>query len=171
MKLKFKKSLKLINKRTMSRTIIITIILCFKFAIANAQLVKETEVPTTVKESFSKKYPGLTVEHWKKEGTDYQADFLLNKCKASAVFQTNGNFKESQQVIQLFDFPKSAADYCTKNFKGYKINIITKMTDASEKVMFNVEMENGIEHFDAFFDDKGNFIKRGEASTKVKTKN
>ena len=37
--------------------------------------------------------------------------------------------------------------------------------------MFIVEMENGTEHFDAFFDDQANFIKKGEASTKVKSKN
>jgi hypothetical protein len=149
----------------------LTIVLCLIITIANAQLIKQTEVPVTVKESFSKKYPGLNVEKWEKQGADYKAEFHLFKADASAVFETNGNFKESEQIIQLYDFPKSAADYCTANFKGYKIDIITKITDASEKVMFSVEMENGIEHFDAFFDDKGNFIKRGEASTKVKTKN
>jgi hypothetical protein len=150
---------------------ILTILLCFGFIISSAQNIKENNVPENVKESFSKKYPGLKVEQWEKDGVDYEAEFLLNKGEASAVFEANGNFKESEQIIKLYDFPKSAADYCTKNFKGYKIDVITKITDASEKVMFNVEMENGIEHFDATFDDKGNFIKKGNPSTKGKTKN
>lgn len=148
----------------------LTILLCFGFIISNAQKIKETNVPENVKENFSKKYPGLKVERWEKEGADYEAEFLLNKSEASAVFEANGNFKESEQIIKLYDFPKSAADYCTKNFEGYKINEITKITDAAEKVMFEVEMKNGIEHFDAIFDDKGNFIKKEAPTTKVKAK-
>lgn len=148
----------------------LTILLCFGFIISNAQKIKEVNVPENVKESFSKKYPGLKVEQWEKDGVDYEAEFILNKSEASAVFEANGNFKESEQIIKLYDFPKSAADYCTKSFKGYKIDVITKITDASEKVIFNVEMKNGMEHFDAIFDDKGNFIKKESPSTKVKVK-
>lgn len=145
--------------------------LCFGFILVKAQVIKEADVPVNVKKSFSNKYPGLTVEKWKKKETDYEAKFHLNKGEASVIFETNGNFKKSQQVIILDDFPKSAADYCTKNFKGYKIGVITKSIDTSEKVMFAVEMENGTEHFDAIFDDKGNFMKKGAASTIVKAKN
>ncbi len=145
-------------------------VLCFGFIISNAQKIKESNVPSDVQKSFSKKYPGLKVEEWEKEGADYEAEFNLNKGEATAIFEENGKFKSSKQEIQLYDLPKSAADYCTKNFEGYKIDEITKITDASEKVMFKVEMEIGKEYFYAFFDDKGNFIKKDAPTTKVKTK-
>lgn len=152
------------------KSTITTIALCFGFVISNAQNVKEANVPKEVKESFSKKYPGLKVEEWEKEGADYEAEFRLNKGEATAVFEANGNFKASKQEIELYDFPKSAANYCTTHFEGYKIDDIIKITDADEKVMFKVEMEIGEEHFYAFFDDTGNFIKKDAPTTKVKTK-
>lgn len=154
----------------MKKITIVTISICFGFIISNAQNIKEANVPSEVKESFSKRYPGLKVEEWEKEGADYEAEFRLNKGEAKAVFEANGNFKESKQEIELYDFPKSAANYCTTHFKGSKIDDIIKITDANEKVMFKVEMEMGKEHFNAFFDDKGNFIKKDEPTTKVKTK-
>lgn len=154
----------------MTKNIVSTIVLCFGFVISDAQNIKEANVPSEVKESFSKKYPGLKVEEWEKEGADYEAEFQLNKGEATAVFEANGNFKASKQEIELYDFPKSATNYCTTHFKGSKIDDIIKITDANDMVIFKVEMEMGKEHFDAFFDDKGNFIKKDRPSTKVKAK-
>lgn len=147
----------------------LTMLLSLAIMIANAQNVKEASVPDEVKESFSKRYSGLKVEEWKKKDVNYEAEFRLNKGEAAAVFEANGNFKESKQEIELYDLPKSAADYCTKNFKGSKIDDIIKITNALDKVMFKVEMEMGKEHFDAVFDDKGKFIKKNSPTTKVKS--
>lgn len=154
----------------MKKITILTIVLCFGFTIAHAQNIKEANVPLAVKESFSKKYPGLKVEEWEKQGADYEAEFRLNKSEATAVFEANGNFKASKQEIELYDFPKSAANYCTTHFEGYKIDEIIKISDTNENVMFKVEMEMGKEYFYAFFDDKGNFIKKDAPTTKVKVK-
>lgn len=131
---------------------------------ASAQKVKEAEVPNNVKEAFAKKYPGSKAE-WEKEGSDYEAEFDLNKIESSAVFTSNGTFKELEQEIKTATLPKAVTDYCTKNFAGYKLSEAAKITDASGKVMYEAEMEKGKEHFDAIFDDKGNFIKKSDSST------
>ena len=144
---------------------IATMALCFGFTLANAQDLKEAEVPANVKQGFSKKYPGSKVEKWEKEGEDYEAEFHLKKIESSAVFTSNGTFKELEQEIKLSELPNAAMDYCTKNYVGYKIAEVAKITDATGKVMFEAEMEKGKEHFDAIFDDKGNFIKKGDVET------
>ncbi len=126
---------------------------------ANAQKVTEKDVPVKVKDAFSKKYPGAKVQ-WEKEGADYEAEFDLNKIESSAVYDANGMFKELEQEIKIAELPKTVTDYCTKNYKEHKIAEASKITDAAGKIMYEAEMSKGKEHFDAVFDDKGNFIKK-----------
>lgn len=152
------------------KTTIATIALCFGFIYANAQHLKEVEVPANVKDGFAKKYPGSKVKVWEKEGADFEAEFDLNKVESSAVFGGNGTFKELEQEIKPSALPKAVTDYCTKNYVGYKLSEAAKITDASGKVMYEAEMEKGKEHFDVIFDDKGNFVKKSEPSTKEEGK-
>lgn len=154
----------------MKKTSIATIALCLGFTIANAQDVKEAEVPSNIKQAFSKKYAGAKVEKWEKEGADYEAEFHLNKVESSAVFSADGIFKELEQEIKTSELPKGATDYCTKNYAGYKLEEAAKITDANGKVTFEAEMKKGKEEFDVIFDDKGNFIKKGDVSTETDTK-
>ncbi len=132
---------------------------------AFAQKVKEADVPAKVKEAFSKQYPGAKAE-WEKEGADFEAEFDLDKIETSAVYDMNGTFKELEQEIKVAALPKGVTDYCAKNFAGYKLEEAAKITEASGKTMYEAEMEKGKEHFDAIFDDKGNFIKKSDESTK-----
>lgn len=141
-----------------------TIALCLGFTIANAQDVKEADVPANVKKGFSTKYPGSKVDQWEKEGADYEAEFHLNKVESSAVFTADGTFKELEQEIKTSELPKAVTDYCTKNYAGYKLSEAAKITDAAGKVMFEAEMEKDKMAFDAIFDDKGNFVKKSEAA-------
>ena len=152
------------------KTTIATIALCLGFTIANAQDVKEAEVPENIKKGFATKYPGSKVDQWEKEETNYEAEFHLNKVESSAVFSADGKFKELEQEIKTAQLPKGALDYCTKNYAGYKLVEASKITDAAGKVTFEAEMEKGKEHFDAIFDDKGNFIKKEDVSTKEEDK-
>ena len=68
------------------------------------------------------------------------------------MFNASGNFKELEQEIKTDALPKSAVDYCTKTFPGYKLSEAAKITDANNKVSFEAEMEKGKEHFDVIFD-------------------
>lgn len=146
-------------------TRIATIALCFGLSYANAQQLKEAEVPANVKDGFAKKYPGSKVDEWEKEGADYEAEFHLNKVESSAVFDANGTFKELEQEFKMSELPKAVIDYCTKNYFGYKLSEAAKIINATGKVIYEAEMSKGKENFDALFDDKGNFIKKSDKET------
>ena len=147
------------------KTMLMVVASVLTVSCAHAQKMKESEVPLKVKESFAKKYPGAKVEKWEKEEADYEADFDLNKVESSAVFDVNGNFKEIEQEIKTTDLPKAVADYCAKSYAGYKLSEAAKITDATSKIFYEAEMSKGKEHFDAVFDDKGNFVKKSAAET------
>ncbi|MDP1802845.1 MAG: PepSY-like domain-containing protein [Bacteroidota bacterium] len=147
------------------KTTLIMVASVLTFSCANAQKMNEADVPANVKNGFDKKYPGAKVEKWEKEEADYEAEFDLNKVESSAVFDASGNFKEVEQEIKKSELPKAVTDYCTKNYAGYKLSEAAKITDSNGKVMFEAEMSKGKEHFDAIFDDKGNFVKKGDPKT------
>lgn len=136
--------------------------LCLGFTATKAQELKEADVPANVKEAFAKKYAGSKAKEWEKENADYEVEFNLNKVESSAVFTAEGTFKELEQEIKLAELPKLASDYCTKNYGGWKLSEAAKITDAAGTVTFEAEMEKGKEQFDVMFDDKGNFVKKGE---------
>jgi len=146
------------------KTTIATIVICFGFISANAQHVKEAQVPANVKDGFAKKYPGSKVKVWEKEGAEFEAEFDLNKVESSAVFIADGTFKELEQEIKSTELPKTAVDYCAKNFVGYKLTEAAKITDAAGKVMYEAEMKKNKIQFDALFDQNGTFLKKSEAS-------
>jgi hypothetical protein len=146
------------------KTTVATIALCFGLSSANAQHLKEAEVPSNVKDGFAKKYPGSKVDEWEKEGAGFEAEFHLSKVESSAVFDASGTFKELEQEIKTSALPKGVTDYCTKNYPGYKLSEAAKITDAAGKVMYEAEMEKDKTHFDALFDENGNFVKKEEAT-------
>ena len=152
------------------KAILVIIALNLSIGSANAQHLKDADVPSSVKQGFEKKYPGVKVEKWEKEGVDYEAKFDLNKAESSAVFSANGTFKEFEQEIKISELLKPISDYCAKQFKDYKIDEAAKITDASGKLQYEAEMSKGKEHFDALFDAEGNFVKKSVPSTKEEDK-
>ena len=144
------------------KTLIATISFCLGLTIANAQDLKEADVPANIKHAFSKKYAGAKVDQWEKEGAEYEAEFHLNKVESSAVFTADGTFKELEQEIKISELPKTVTDYCSKNFLGHKFSEAAKITDANGKIMYEAELEKDKMTFDVIFDINGNFIKKSD---------
>ena len=145
----------------MKKLILIASSLCLINA-AKAQNLKEAQVPELVKQSFSKVYPNIKVDAWEKEAANYEAEFHLNNVESSALFSEHGNFIELEQEIVLTDLPKAAIDYCHLNYKKYKLNEAAIITDVYKKASYEIELKKGKEKFDLLFDEKGNFIKKGD---------
>lgn len=144
------------------KTILIFLAIVLGSIYARAQKIKGTEVPASVKSAFEKKYPGAKVEKWEKEGLDFEAEFDMNKAECSALFDNTGNFKEFEQEMKQSALPKGVIEYCEKNFVGFKLTEASVITDSAGIVMYEAELNKGKDKFDAFFDDKGNFVKKSE---------
>ncbi|MBS1650915.1 MAG: PepSY-like domain-containing protein [Bacteroidetes bacterium] len=145
----------------MKKSIFITIA-ALGALVVNAQKLKEAEVPAKVKESFANKYKGSKAEKWEKEGANYETETTINKIETSILFNANGDVIETEQALKTSALPKNITDYCAKNFAGYKISEAAKITTTKGAVTFEAEMKKGKEHFDALFDDKGNFLSKSD---------
>jgi hypothetical protein len=153
----------------MKKLILIASSLCMINA-AKAQELKETEVPDLVKQSFSKVYPNIKVDAWEKEAANYEAEFHLNNIESSALFSEHGNFIELEQEIVLTDLPKAVIEYCTLNYKDYKLNEAAIITDVYKRATYEVELKKGKEKFDLLFDEQGNFVKKEEVEISINKK-
>jgi hypothetical protein len=129
---------------------------------ANAQQIKESEVPNAVTESFNRNFKGAEVEKWEKEknGT-YEAEFDFNKIETSATYSDNGKLLETETEIAIKALPKSVIDYISKNYPNHKIAEAAKIIDDKGDVMYEAEAKKGKEEFDLLFDAKGVFVKKG----------
>ncbi len=132
----------------------------FGVSCANAQKLKEADVPAAVKSTFTKQYSTAKVDKWDKEDANYEVSFEYNKVEMSLLMDASGKVLENEAEIETSELPKSVTDYVAKNYAGYKLDEAAKITDAAGVVTFEAEMKKGKEEFDAVFDSSGTFIKK-----------
>jgi hypothetical protein len=141
----------------MKKTILIIASLLFVITM-NAQKIKESEVPATIKTAFAKQFPGMKVEKWEKENGAYEAEFDNEKVETSVLFDNNGALLATEKKIEISELPLSVVDYVSKNLTGKKIKEASIITDAKETVTYEAEVDK----VDYIFDSKGKFIKESK---------
>lgn len=144
------------------KTLFTIVTLGLGLSLANAQTLKEADVPTPVQDALKKQFPTAKVEKWEKEGSNYEAEFHINKVETCAVYDSSGKFIESEIEIKESELPKGVADYIAKNLKGKKIKEAAKITDAAGNVSYEAEIDN----IDYIFDSNGALIKKEEEKEK-----
>lgn len=115
------------------------------------------DIPQTVRDAFSKSFPGNTVKKWDKEDGNYEANFSKDGKTMSATFTAAGVLEETETDIKISELPSVVSDYIKSNYKGATIEeaaIIVKGDDT----MFEAEVKGK----DLLFDKNGRFLKEEE---------
>lgn len=133
------------------KKVMLMAVIGFTVSCANAQKLKEADVPAAVKEGFKKQYPNAKVEGWEKEGANYEAEFDLNKTETSVVFDASGKLLETETEIAESALPKAVLDQISKTMPGKKVKEAAKIVDASGKVKYEAEIEKK----DYLFEENG----------------
>ena len=149
----------------MKKTIVLASVI-FAVTAANAQKVKEAEVPAEVKASFTKKYAAAKVKGWEKEKGNYEAEFDYNKAEMSVVMDPKGNILETETEINVSELPKAVASYCAEKYKGKKVKEASKIVNAKGETTYEAE----IEKMDVIFDANGKFLKEEKDNDNDKDK-
>ena len=121
---------------------------------ACSQELNNSKVPTAVKTSFAKDFPGNTPK-WDKENSSYEANFKVNSKTMSVLYDANGIRQETETEINITELPSGVTDYITQNYKGKKIKEAAKITKADGEIDYEAEV-NGK---DLLFTKDGQFIK------------
>ncbi len=140
------------------KKIFLLLVIGFAATTANAQKVKEAEVPAEVKTAFTKNYPNVKAKGWEKEDGNYEVVFDSNKNEMTLVIDPKGNVVQTETEIKVSELSKTITDYCAKNYAGKKIKEASKIVDAKGVVTYEAE----IEKMDVLFDANGRFIKESK---------
>ena len=124
--------------------------------IANAQTVKEAEVPGRTMEAFRKQYPNVKVDKWEKEGANYEAEFMVDKVQTTVVYDERGKYIQTEAEMEVSALPPQINEYIEVNLNGKKVTEASKITDAAGTVNYEAE----IGETDYLFDSKGTLIKQ-----------
>ena len=139
----------------MKKIIIILFACAFVFS-ANAQNLKESDVPSAVKNTFSSMYPNVTNAKWEMENGKYEAEFKENSVETSVLFEANGTYTQTEVEIAVSLLPSGVNDYVTKKFRDSKITEAAKITSSNGTVTYEAEIGKS----DYLFDSNGNFLKK-----------
>jgi len=133
-----------------------TLIFVAAFTVcANAQSLKESQVPAPAVSAFHKMYPEIKSCSWSLEDGNYEAEYNANKLEMSASFDKNGNLVETEKEIPVKDLPAGVADYVSKNYSGATIKEASMVTDAKGVKTYEAEIKGK----DLIFDEQGKFLK------------
>lgn len=112
------------------------------------------EVPEAVKKAFLNIKPDVKKVQWGFEYGNFEAEFTENQIETSLLFDEDGKLLETEVAIADSLLPPSAQTYIKEHYSGKKITEMARITDFTNKVIYEVEI-NG---FDVLFDSSGSFI-------------
>ena len=134
---------------------------------AQAQKLKESEIPKTIKESFTKLFPNAKEVKWSKESdTELEAEFETAGKEQSANFDLSGKWMGTETEIEKSELPKSVTDAIAKDFAGYKIEEAEKAETPDKGKFYEVELEKGKVTYEVQFSAEGKVMKKEEKKEK-----
>ena len=137
----------------MNKLILISAVL-FCALRAEAQSIKQRDVPAAVMTSFSSLYPNASKVKWETEDGMYEGSFLTDKKETSLLFSRDGILVQTENEITLADLPSGVLEYVSKEHPGATIEEASKVTDIKGVVNYEVEIAD----VDFHFSSTGQFI-------------
>ena len=110
-------------------------------------------VPAPVQAAFTAKHPGITPE-WEKEGSQYEAEYMVNGREHSSVFTASGDLVAEEMEIKAVELPEAVRTHVKNHLGNAKIDEAARINQADGKVVYEAE----VGHKDYLFDDKGNLL-------------
>ncbi len=149
----------------MKKLIIVMTILVTGFA--QAQKLKESEVPKAVRDSFAKRFPSMKGVEWSKENeTEFEAEFKNAGKEQSSNFDQAGKWLATETEIKKNDLPKAVQASIAKEFAGFKVEEAEKVETANDDTKYEVSLEKGELSYEVLLSSDGKVLKKEEKKEK-----
>jgi hypothetical protein len=157
-------------KPNMKTSILICLVILVS-GLANAQKLKEAEVPEVVKKAFNEKFKNVKEVKWSKESpTEFEAEFEAGKQEQSANFDNTGKWLVTETEIKTAELPQAVHASIAKEFAGYKIEEAEKAETSDKGSFYEVELKNGKVKYEVQLSADGKVLKKEEMKEKKKEK-
>lgn len=122
---------------------------------------KDDKIPATAKGGFAAKFPSAQKAKWSIEKPgEFEVEYVLSGVESSALFDAEGNLLETETEIKESELPATVKATLARDFKGYKLDEIEKVTDAKGIITFEMEAAKGKEKLEISFDTTGKLVSK-----------
>ena len=141
---------------------LLVLIVCLTFVLGlSAMNQKDEKIPAAAKTGFAAKFPTAQKVKWSIEKPgEFEAEFILNKLETSALFDAKGNLLETEAEINAKELPQAVKATLAKEFAGYKLDEIEKVTDAKGITTFEIQASKDKDELEISLDANGKLLKK-----------
>ncbi len=140
---------------------LLVLIICSIFVLGvSATNQKDEKIPAAAKTGFAAKFPTAQKVKWSIEKPgEFEAEFTLNGVETSALLDAKGILLETETGIKESELPQAVKATLAKDFTGYKLDEIERVTDMKGTVTYEMEVAKGKEKQEVTFDMAGMIVK------------
>jgi hypothetical protein len=111
--------------------------------------IQQNKVPAGVLNSFKSRFPAATHVRWSMEDTaSYEADFISNYQKQSALFTKQGVWFETEKSIRTSDLPLTIIQTITNGFPGFTISSVDQVENPEKGLFYDIVIKGGKEQYE-----------------------
>lgn len=138
-----------------SKKIAIMKVLLIIIAIPILVSCNAVTVPVKVISSFTKTFPMKKNPHWIKVSENYQAIFKINNKEATAAFDAEGKWLQTEISTSFDEIPDKAAAYILLDDKQTAICYACRIVKNTGDINYGVHIQDR----EILFDEEGKYIK------------
>ena len=141
---------------------LLVLIVCLTFVLGvSAMNQKDEKIPAAAKSGFAVKFPTAQKVKWNVEKPgEFEAEFILNGVETSALVDAKGTLLETEAEIKESELPLAVKATLAKDFAGYKLDEIEKVTDVRGITTFEMEASKGKDELEISLDANGKLLKK-----------
>jgi len=142
----------------MKKIIFLLVTLWLTGGAAIAQKLTVDKVPAQVRQAFMKKFPTVYHYTWEMEDQNYEVNFKLEGKEASANFDPEGNWLETEIEIAHSELPQAILDAIQRDFPGFKTEEAVKGETPEKGTFYEVQVEKSEEEYEATYSESGELL-------------
>jgi len=133
-------------------------VLVFAGSTTNAQIRK---IPAEVTESFAQKFPDASNVEWRDKLSGFTASFSVDSIQYVASFNNDGEWENTEQVIEQSALPEAVQDGFEKSrYADWNLNKVIKIELPDDIWQYKIEVSKGdIKKRNLYFNSKGRLLK------------
>ena len=126
---------------------------------AFAQDIPQSQVPAVVVNSFQQKFPKAKGIDWELKAGLYEAEFEtgLFGTDHEVWIQSNGKIVRHKEELAKNDLPKAVIAKVKKDFPGYRIEDVKKITE-EQKITYAFEVKSRTDEWKLVVDTQGDIL-------------